>query len=167
LLKQFCCPGCGAAETLNWHSKLYGNDPEAADGQVQRGQRVFCCDRGQRGGCGRTFSIWLADVLPRHTFRAASLWGLLCALLKGNSIQSAFEAVPSLPFALETCYHLLQRLRDGLSGVRCRLSREQKSPSSAQTDPLLQTVEHLRLLFPKSSCPLVDFQIHFQRPLME
>ena len=93
-----------------------------ADGQVLRGQRVFCSDRGQRGGCGRTFSIWLADKLPRHTFTAPSLWQRLRGLLKGKSIQAAFEAAPSLPFALETCYHLLQRLREELSAVRCLLS---------------------------------------------
>lgn len=65
-LKQLCCSFCGAAETLNRHSKLYGNDPQSTEGgQIQRGQRVWCCDRGQRGGCGRTFAIFLADVLPR------------------------------------------------------------------------------------------------------
>ena len=132
-----------------------------------RGQRVFCSDRGQRGGCGRTFSIWSADILPRHTFTAPFLWQLLCGLLEGSSIKAAFEALGSPPFALETCYHVLQRLREQLSEVRSLLSREQKSPSSAQTDPLLQTVEHLRRVFPKSSCPLVDFQIHFQHPLLE
>ena len=167
MLKQFCCPGCGAAETLNWHSTLYGNDPAVADGQVVRGQRVYCSDRGQRGGCGRTFSIWVAERLPRHTFTAPSLWQLLGGLLEGNSVKAAFEEASSLPFALETCYHVLQRLREGLSRIRSLLSGEQKSPSSAQIDPLLQTVEHLRLLFPKSTCPLVDFQIHFQRPLLE
>ena len=68
LLKQLCCPECGVAETLNCHSKLYGNDPDSTQGgRIQRGQRVWCCSRGQRGGCGKTFSIFLADVLPRHT----------------------------------------------------------------------------------------------------
>jgi hypothetical protein len=132
-----------------------------------RGQRVFCSDRGQRGGCGRTFSIWSAEILPRHTFTAPSLWQLLSRLVGGSSIKGAFEALPSLPFALETCYHVLERLRQRLSVVRCLLCREQKSPSSAQTDPLLQTVEHLRRVFPKSPCPLVDFQLQFQRPLLE
>jgi hypothetical protein len=166
-LKQFCFPGCGAAETLNWHSHLYGNDPAAADGQVLRGQRVFCSDRGQRGGCGRTFSIWLADRLPRHTFTGPSLWALLSGLLKGKSIRAAFELIGSPPFALETRYHLLHRLREELSSLRCLLSGEKKAPASTQSDPLLQTVEHLRLLFPKSPCPVADFQIHFQRPLLE
>jgi hypothetical protein len=56
--------------------------------------------------------------------------------LQGHSIKAAFEAVHSLPFALETCYHVLQRLREGLPQVSCLLAREQKSRSSGQTDPL-------------------------------
>ena len=67
LLKEFGCPFCGASETLNRHSKLYGNQVDGSqDGRIQRGQRVWCSNRGQRGGCGRSFSLFLAGVLPRH-----------------------------------------------------------------------------------------------------
>ena len=167
-LKQLRCPGCGAAETLNCHSKLYGNDPSARDGkaQGQRGQRVWCCSRGRRGGCGRSFSIFLADVLPRHTVTGPELWRLLDRLLAGGSIKAAVEALAP-PFALETLYHLLHRLRGRLAAVRSALCREQPAPPSSQTNPLLQTVEHLRRLFAKSDCPCADYQLHFQRPLLE
>jgi hypothetical protein len=167
LLKQLCCPFCVAAETLNRHSKLYGNDPESHQGEPrQRGQRVWCCPRGQRGGCGRSFSIYLAEVLPRHTLRASMLWRLLERLPGGGSIRSVFQAL-RLPLALESVYHLLHRLRERLSALRAGLSREQKPPASSQTDPLLQTVEHLRQLFAQSECPCAEFQLHFQHPLLE
>ena len=166
-LKQLGCPFCGAAETLNRHSKLYGNDLGShAGGQKERGQRVWCCSRGQRGGCGRSFSIFLADVLPRHTVSAAWLWKLLQRLLEGASIRAACQAL-GLPLALESVYHLLDRWRKRLSAVRSALCREQKAPASSQTDPLLQTVEHLRQLFPTSDCPCAEFQLHFQEPLLE
>jgi hypothetical protein len=166
-LKQLCCPECGAAETLNCHSKLFGNDPDSNEGDpIQRGQRVWCCNRGQRGGCGRSFSIFLAEVLPRHTVTGPWLWRLLQRLLAGGSIKATVEAL-TLPFALETLYHLLHRLRQRLAEVRSVLCREQKPPASSQTDPLLQTAEHMRSLFPKSICPAADFQFYFQRPLLE
>lgn len=166
-LKQLRCRECGAAETLNCHSKLFGNDPDSNQGgEVQRGQRVWCCNRGKRGGCGRTFSIFLADVLPRHTVKAPALWRLLERLLGGSSIKGAVEAL-ALPFPLETLYHLLHRMRQRLPAVRSVLCREQKAPASSQTDPLFQTVEHLRSLFPNCPCPPADFQLHFQRPLLE
>jgi hypothetical protein len=105
-------------------------------------------------------------VLPRHTVRAAALWSLLGRLLEGGSIKGAVEAL-DLSFPLETLYHLLHRLRRRMVRVRSALCREGKAPASSQTDPLLQTVEHLRQLFSKGTCPCADFQLHFQRPLLE
>lgn len=161
LLKRLCCPFCGAAETLNHHSKLYGNDPESHQGEPrQRGQRVWCCPRGQRGGCGRSFWIYLAEVLPRHTLRASMLWRLLERLPGGGSIRSAFQAL-RLPLALESVYHVLHRLRERLSALRAGLSREQKPRASSQTDPLLQTVEHLRRSLPRASVPAPSFDSTF------
>jgi hypothetical protein len=166
-LKQLCCPSCGATETLNCHSKLYGNDPQSTQGgRIQRGQRVWCCDRGQRGGCGRTFSLFLADVLPRHTLSAAWLWKLLQRLLDGGSIRAAWKAL-RLPLALESIYHLLQRSRRRMAWVRSALCREQSPPATSQADPLLQTVEHLRKVFPEKDCPVAAFQLDFQKPILE
>ena len=126
---------------------------------------VWCSNRGQRGGCGRSFSIFLAEVLPRHTVTAPWLWKLLCRLLAGGSIKAAVEALAP-PFALETLYHLLQRLRRRLSDLRSRLCHEQKAPDSSQSDPLLQTAEHLQIVFASDTCAPVSFQQRFQHPLM-
>ena len=165
MLKQQRCPRCGQVETLNRHSILRGNDPAQASGQVVRGQRVFCSNRGQRGGCGKTFSIVLAEVLPRHTLTASLVWRWLVELLAGLSVKAAVEKL-RLPFALETAYRLRRRLQRGLDRVRTRLCREQSPPVSQQVLPLWQTVEHLRAVFPESACPAADFQLRFQHPLL-
>ena len=152
---------------MNCHSKLYGNDPDSATGEpTLRGQRVWCCPRGRRGGCGKSFSIFLAEVMPRHTVRASTLWSLLERLLAGGSISAAAKVLAA-PFVLESLYHLLRRMRSRLVVVRSGLCRERPAPASSQSDPLLQTVEHLRRVFPKSGCPCADFQLRFQRPLLE
>ena len=150
---------------LNRHSRLRGNDPSAAAGQSCRGQRVFCSNRGQRQGCGRTFAVFLADVLPRHTVTAALVWRWLVQWLAGLSLKAAVEKL-RLPFALETLYRLRRRLRHRLDGLRTRLSREQSPPASAQADPVLQTVEHFQAVFADRPCPLADFQRQFQLPLL-
>ena len=123
--------------------------PARASGQSVRGQRVFCSNRGQRGGCGRTFSLVLADVLPRHTLTASLVWRWLVEVLAGLSFKAAAEKL-RLPFALETVYRLRRGLRRCLASVRTRLCREQSPPASAHADPLLQTVEHLRAVFSDS-----------------
>jgi hypothetical protein len=164
-LKQQRCPRCGKFETLNRHSILRGNDPAQASGQCARGQRVFCSNRGRRGGCGKTFSLVLVDVLPRHTLTASLVWRWLVELLAGLSVKAAVEKL-RLPFALETICRLRRRLLCGLDQVRTRLCRELPPPVSQQSQPLLQTVEHLRAVFPDSVCPAADFQLHFQHPFL-
>jgi hypothetical protein len=135
------------------------------DARAVRGQRVFCSNRGQRGGCGRTFSIFLAEVLPRHTFRASFLWNWLIQWLASVSLKAAVEKL-RLPFVLETVYRLRRQLRGRLDRLRSLLCREQKPPQSAQSDPLLQTAEHLRAVFARAVCPPAEFQVHFQRPFL-
>ena len=164
-LKQSPCPHCGCRGALNRHSRSLGNDPNAADGETCRGQRVFCSNRGQRGGCGRTFSMLLAEVLPRHTLTASLVWQCLVKLLAGFSLKATAETV-RLPFALETIYRLQRKLKRGLDSVRARLCRRGAPPQSTQIEPLLQTVEHLQAVFPGSPCPPVDFQLHFQHPFL-
>ena len=164
-LKQSPCPHCGCLGSLNRHSRSLGNDPHAADGQTFRGQRVFCSNRGQRGGCGRTFAFFLAEVLPRHTWTALLVWRWLVKLLAGLSLKAAADAL-RLPFALESVYRLRRRLQQGLDKVRTRLCREQSPPTCTHADPVLQTIEHLKVVFPGAACPPADFQRHFQQPFL-
>jgi hypothetical protein len=140
---------------------LRGNDPAAVAGQIVRGQRAFCSDRGQRGGCGKTFPLFLAGVLPRHTFTAGLLWTLLLKLLAGTTIKAATEIL-SLPFSLEAVYGIVRRCRQRQGVVRSLLGREHPAPVSRQTDPFLQTLEHLQHAFARHPCALAGYQWHFQ-----
>ena len=159
------CPHCQRVGFLNRHSRLRGNDPDTSNQHCLRGQRVFCCNRGQRGGCGRTFSFFLPEVLPRHTLTASLLWQLLIRLLAGVSVKAAVESMRE-SFALETFYRLRRKLHLRLDSLRTLLCREQAPPKSAQVDPLLQTAEHLQAVFRANRCPPASFQLHFQQPFL-
>lgn len=144
---------------------MRGNDPAVANGQIARGQRAFCSDRGQRGGCGKTFPLFLAGILPRHTFNAALLWALLRQLLEGATIKAAAETL-RLPFSLEASYAIVRRCRCRLDVVRSFLAREHPVPVSGHTAPLDQTLEHLRQTFAQHACVIAGYQRHFQRALL-
>lgn len=105
----------------------------------------------------------LCDVLPRHTIRASGLWEWVSGLLAGKSLQ---EAAQGLPFALETFRALKVSMSWGMERVRTRLLGLGDPPASAQSEPLLQTFEHLRAVFGASVCPVADFQMHFQVPFL-
>ena len=163
-LKELLCPKCQKVGTLNRHSRCLGSDL-SAQGESVRGRRAFCSNRGKRPGCGRSFSIFLASVLPRHTITAPLFWKLLLQWLSGSTIWASHKAL-AVPFGRDGAYALLRRLRRRLDGLRSWLCRLIYPPSSTQTDPLLQTVEHFRAAFSKSACCLAEFQNHFQAPLM-
>lgn len=162
-LKFTKCPFCGRIGTLNRHSVLRGNDPAANTGRIIRGQRVFCSSRGQRGGCGGTFPVMFDWVMPRHSFIAPLLWQAVCRRIEGVSASSAWHTVKT-PLALDSFYHFLQRTRLRLSVLRAVLCSAVRPPSSRQADPLLQTFEHLRAVFPDARCPISAFQMRFQTP---
>lgn len=151
-LKQESCPHCGRVETLNRHSLLRGNDPDQPGAQSLRGQRVHCSDRGQRGGCGKTFALLLAEVFPRHTLSASRIWPWLVELLGGLSLKAASEKL-RLPFALESFYRLRRRLGGRLDDLRSRLSREQalrsvrqraENPYGARSSVLATSIEFVK-----------------------
>lgn len=161
--KSTACPFCERVGTLNRHSRLYGNEPEKKEGRIVRGQRVWCCNRGQRGGCGRTFPVLFAWVLPRHSFTAPLVWQTVLRWLGGLSLGASWEPGKT-PLLLVSFYHLIQRLRGRLAVLRTALSAIRRPPASRRSDPLLQTFEHLRLAFPKASCPIAAFQQRVQKP---
>lgn len=109
--------------------------------------------------------MFLAQVLPRHTLQAWALYSLLKQLLSGSTIKAATDKL-RLPFAMETIYHLVARARERLDVLRSRLCGRQPAPESSHSDPLLQTVEHLRSVFAQAVCPVEEFQVVFQQPLM-
>jgi hypothetical protein len=150
---------------LNRHSRLLGNDPSSADSQRLRGQRVFCSNRGRRKGCGRTFPFFLADTLPRHTFTAPLAWSLLAAFLKGLCLKAAVEET-RIPFALESAYRLLARLRLRLDALRSLLSLRAHPPPGLHVDPLRHTLEHLRHAFVGEVCPVAALQLDSGAPFM-
>ena len=165
-LKQCRCPHCGRAGTLNRHSRLQGNALDDPAGQSLRGQRAYCSRRGRRGGCGRTVSLFLSGVLPRHTLNAPLLWRVLRGVLGGASLQSVAQGLPKLPMALESLRGACRRLRRRLDAVRTVLCGAQAPPLSTRREPLHQTLEHLQAVFPHSTTVLEDYQCRFAQPFM-
>jgi hypothetical protein len=109
--------------------------------------------------------MFLAVVLPRHTFTAHWLWRLLSRLLEGSPINAAVHSLRP-PFALETVYHLLGRLRARWSWWRSMLLRQCEPPESSLADPWRATFEHLRVAFVDELCPVNAFQLHTGHAVM-
>ena len=86
-------------------------------------------------------------------------------MLAGTAVKTAWENIHSI-FSLEAAYRLVRRTRARLAFLRPVLSRILPPPSSAQSDSLLQTLEHLQLIFSAERDLAAAFQTRFQGPLL-
>ena len=86
-------------------------------------------------------------------------------MLTGTAVKAAWENLHSV-FSLEAAYRLVRRTRARLPFLRPLLCRTIMAPPSTQSDPLLQTIEHLQLIFAAEHDLARAFQTRFQRPLL-
>lgn len=156
-LKLKPCPFCGHIGTLNAHGYLRGYG-EGIDKASVRGRRVFCSNRGRRGGCGRTHAYFLASVIPRASLAASTLWRFLYLILSGFSKRAAHARSNSLG----TPQRIWARCINAQSPIRFNLCSLAQPPPMLVKVPFLQVVRHLMDAFPNSLCPVSAYQSAFQ-----
>jgi len=163
-LKFLPCPHCHAVGYLIGHGHLRGYGSEGHE-KIRRGWRIFCSNRRRRKGCGRTYSILLAQFMPRHLVAADTLFRFLASVREGLTRKAAWERL-HVPWTLQTGYRLWQRLCGRQSPLRSLLCRQTPAPVCHSPNPLFQLIEHLTLAFSNHPCPIVAFHLHFQQPFL-
>ena len=157
-LKRTPCPHCKVVGALNRHGSLRGYDESSPRQKTVRARRVFCSNRNARPGCGRTFSLWLADKIRRVSLTAAGLHTFLKRAVAGGIA----AAVGGLECRLSdrTLQRLWARFHQGQSKIRTALAQRCKppQPADAPRTPAAQTLAHLEAAFPDSVCPIAAFQ---------
>lgn len=162
LAKARECPHCRRLGTINAHGFLRGYS-ESGAAFVTRGRRFFCSNRGQRPGCGRTFSILLASLLSRSVVTATTLTVFVLAALAGLSIASAWLQAVSRRFSPSTGFRLWRRIINAQVHLRSQLSRRGPPPVSQCRRPLAQLIEHMKMWVSDADTALfAGFQLEFQ-----
>lgn len=131
--KQWTCPHCRRIGTLNAHGALRGVAENAPGKDARRGRRFFCSNRHRRRGCGRTFSVRLAQVLVHATVRTGVWWRFCRERLAGRGILAAWEAARS-GFSLESAYRWWRRWREAEPALRTFLWRGREPPENLGTE---------------------------------
>jgi len=166
LLKCSPCPHCKHAGALNRHGFLRGYDEQNFRQKAVRAVRVFCSNRGSNEGCGRTFSVWIADKVKRLFLDAKSLWEFLHqAATTGNKSQ-AFQQL-RCSMGDSATYRIWKRFLQAQSAIRTALAAfcppprqttESNSQCAAQA-----TVAHLQEAFKDSPLnPIAAYQVQTQ-----
>ncbi len=162
-LKQMPCPHCKVVGTLIRHGCLYGYDESNSKRQTIRARRVFCSNRQARRGCGRTFSVWCANIIRRLSLTTACLWRFLQHAVVG-SLHAATHAA-GCRRSDRTGQRLWKRFHLGQSNIRTALSARCPPPElptpllpKASRQPAAHVLAHLQTAFPDTDCPIAAFQ---------
>jgi len=151
-LKLTACPHCHVVGTLNRHGVLVGYDESQR--QVLRARRVYCSNRHAQRGCGRTFSVWLADKIRRLSLSTSAVWRFLQQVIAG-SIAAATRSMTER--SDRTWQRLWKRFLLAQSSIRTVLLKRCPPPTLSSDQPEAQVIAHLQAAFPVD-CPLAAFQ---------
>lgn len=161
-LKLKPCPYCKTVGTLNRHGFLRGYAEHRFQQKCVRGRRVFCSNRNGARGCGRTFSVCLADKLKRFCLTAPRLWAFLKQVVRGDSKRQAFRG---LQFGLSdsASYRIWQRFLESQSAIRTSLCSLCRPPDIPSDKPAELTLAHLEAAFEAHPLdPISAFQATLQ-----
>ena len=105
VIKFVPCVHCGKVGFLNRHGFLKGYPPKGSD-KLVRGCRIYCSNRNNRNGCGRTCSLLLSTLIIGFSISTGLLWAFMRKVSAGNSIKASWEGLNTgLP--VENAYHWL------------------------------------------------------------
>ena len=159
-LKQTSCPHCKTVGTLIRHGVLYGFDDSNPQRTTIRARRIFCSNRHRRHGCGRTFSVWLADKIRRLSLTTRTLWTFLQRAVVG-SIADAIHAT-DCQRSDRTFQRIWKRFDHGQSAIRTALLGRGPPPelpdAPSRRPAAAQVLAHLQATFPHDDCPIAAFQ---------
>jgi hypothetical protein len=159
-LKQTPCPHCKAVGTLIRHGFLYGFDEKSPQRRTVRARRIFCSNRHARPGCGRTFSVWLADKIRRLSLTSRGLWKFL-ERAAADGIAAASRAADG-QLSDRTLQRIWNRFHRGQSAIRTALFGRCPPPEApnelARRPAAAHVLAHLQAAFPGTDCPIAAFQ---------
>jgi len=127
---------------------------------IKRGHRIFCSNRNNKNGCGKTFSILKSIFITNFIICADTVWNFLEKVGSGNTLAEAFRNTGST-MGKTTCYRIFKKFCFNQPRIRTRLLNTKSPPVlNCAKDPFIQTIHHLAAVF--QNCPISEFQHHFQ-----
>ena len=145
-LKITPCPHCKRVGTLIKHGFLRGYDSDHLNCKTVRAARVFCSNRNLATGCGRTFSVWMADKVKHCFLSADRLWQFLSNAVSSRNKLDAFRKL-DCGLSLSSTYHIWKRFLNVQSTIRTALARLCEPPQIESDCPAQLTLAHLQNAF--------------------
>ena len=168
-LDNECCTHCKQAHQLLSHGFIYQKqgctEPQAI------GKRVFCSNRNQHVGCGRTMQLYLSTRVKKLCSAGSLVVAFVLALMTGMTAQCAYYQVRRIADP-RNAYRWLNRLCAQLSDYRSVLHQPPLADADAFAAPnrpvrwqlLFSTFNVLQQQFGQPLC--ANFQLQLQRSFL-
>jgi hypothetical protein len=158
-LKTTPCPHCKSVGYLIRHGFLRGYDDSHSANKTIRATRVFCSNRHRANGCGKTFSVWIADKIKRLFVGADNLMAFLKEAVSSDNKLQAFRKLNS-GLSDSVAYRIWKRFLLAQSRIRTALTQLCDPPRITSSNPITLTLVHLQEAFrPHWLSPIAAFQV--------
>lgn len=157
------CPHCSKREQLVSHGWIYKQ--RSGDEREAVGKRIFCSNRNQRSGCGRTVQFYVAHRVPAMKYDAAHMFVFVLYLLLGLAVGTAY-CMATRQSEPRNAWRWLDRLELNLSNFRCTLNTRPEAPCvnfryrARRLRLLLSTLSPLFLQLNQCACS--NYQLEHQ-----
>jgi hypothetical protein len=156
-LKLTPCPHCKVVGNLIRHGFLLGFDERHPQRRTRRARRIFCSNRNARPGCGKTFSVWIADKIRRLSLTTHGLWRFLQQAI-ADGIRVALRNF-QCHLHERTLLRIWKRFHHAQCHIRTALAARCPPPHPPNEHrPVAQVLAHLQDAFPDAHCPIAAFQ---------
>lgn len=160
------CAGCAQSDQFVSHGFVIKFRHNAQPEKV--GKRIFCSNRYQHTGCGRTFQLYIASEIPSFQYDAIRLFVFISALFANFSVVSAYQKFTGASGEARHAWRWLNQLMRRLMGFRGDFrTRTQPKPMSLKIQSrkrklLLPTLKQVFV----SVIDCTAYQLHYQRSFM-
>lgn len=83
------CVHCLRGDQFVSHGIIYKQRSSTAREKV--GKRIFCSNRYNHSGCGRTFQLYVSGEIPSLHYNAVHVFAFILSLLANMSIEAAYS----------------------------------------------------------------------------
>lgn len=129
-------------------------------------KRIFCSNRHQHTGCGRTLQLYVSSVIPALHYSGMAIMAFLMVFIQGKTITHAYQAA-TLSASPRNAYRWLHKTMARLSEFRSLglyLPKAQSSPGSLRRSLLHSTFNALTQHLGSPLCSA--YQQQLQRPFL-
>ena len=165
-LEHAQCAHCKQTQQLVSHGfirkKRVGAEPEAV------GKRVFCSNRNNRTGCGRTMQLYVESTVRYLHFSGSCVVAFVLSLIAGLTVEHAYDLATGTATP-RNAYRWMNRLRAQLSAYRSLSHRAPLQDATAigaanHSARLVSLTSTFKALLQRFGQPLcAAYQSHLQR----